>query len=897
MKAARRIVYETTYNPIIEYFNWINSNRKKVGNKVYRVYKELVRLIHDPNSEWEYNPKRANHAIEFIENYCRHSKGKMGGKPFILELWEKALVAAAFGIVHKIDGTRKYQEVMLIVARKNGKSTLAAAIGLYLQIADQEPGSEIFAVAPLALETKIPTTSGMKTMGEIKIGDYVFTPQGKPTRVYYISPIVLYDTYKIYFDDGATVIATGNHLWEIEELCSNGLGKPLAWKRKTVATKDIKIKYGGRKASRIKIASAYEMEDKSLPIKPYTLGVWLGDGRNNRGMICGHCSDSDVIEGIKSDGYEISFSKQQSNTRYYTVLGLRTLLRVNNLLNNKHIPEEYFFASVSQRRRLLMGLMDTDGTITKTGECRYTGNCYNICRDVHRLVKSLGYKAHIHETRDQNGKPIWIISFKALQNDGYIFDLKRKRDRQPVKGCTGKTKYRYITEIKKIDPLPCRCISVDDPQNLFVIGEELIITHNTKKDQAKIIWLEAKRMVKKSPVLLKRIKPLVAEMVADFNDSFFKPLGSDSDTLDGLNVHGALLDEIHAWKDKNLYDVIVDGTGTREQPLILITSTAGTIRESIYDLKYDEAEMVINGYEDPNGYKNERLLPIIYELDKRDEWMDPEAWMKANPGLGTIKKLDTLQSKVNKAKANPILVKNLICKDFNVRETTHEAWLPFEAINNTATFDIAKLKPKYGIGGTDLSSTTDLTAAKVIFMVPGDPHIYVLQMYWLPEDLLEKRTKEDKIPYDIWQDRGLLRVSPGNKVHPKHVTEWFVEIREKHGIYLPWIGYDAWSADYWVEEMAGQFGKEAMIKVHQGKKTLSGPMKSLGADLESKLIVYNNNPIDKWCLSNTAIDIDKNDNIQPVKTSNQRRRIDGTAALLNAYVVLQDKLSDYLNMI
>jgi phage terminase large subunit-like protein len=170
-------------------------------------------------------------------------------------------------------------------------------------------------------------------------------------------------------------------------------------------------------------------------------------------------------------------------------------------------------------------------------------------------------------------------------------------------------------------------------------------------------------------------------------------------------------------------------------------------------------------------------------------------------------------------------------------------------------------------------------------------------MYWLPEDLLEQRAKEDSVPYDLWHEQGLLRTTPGNSVHPKFVTEWFVELRDEYNIYLPWIGYDSWSAKYWVEEMQGQFGLEAMIPVIQGKKTLSAPMKLLGADLESKKIVYNNNPIDKWCLSNTAIEIDKNLNIQPSKTNNQRRRIDGTAALLNAYVVLQDKKNEYMNMI
>ncbi|MDD5589466.1 MAG: terminase large subunit [Candidatus Nanoarchaeia archaeon] len=562
----KRIKYDEKYNPILEYYDWILNNREKVCNKIYLVYSEIKRVIEDNNSIWEYNSKKANKAIEFIENFCKHSKGKMGGKPFILELWQKSLIAATFGIVHKIDNTRKYQEVLFIVARKNGKSTLAAGIGLYLMVADNEPGSDIFACA-------------------------------------------------------------------------------------------------------------------------------------------------------------------------------------------------------------------------------------------------------------------------------------------------------------------------------------------TKKDQAKLIWLEAKRMVKKSPVLLKRIKPLVSEMVSDFNDSSFKPLGADSETLDGLNVHGAMLDEIHAWKTKDLYDVIVDGTTSRDQPLIFITTTAGTIRESIYDIKYDEAELVINGYSDENGYKNERLLPIIYELDNRSEWTDEVNYLKANPGLGTIKKTDQLQAKVDKAKSNALLIKNLLCKDFNIRETSSEAWLPFEIILNKETFDINELKPKYGVGGTDLSSTTDLTAAKVIFMLPGKNKIYVISMYWLPEDLLEKRSREDKIPYDIWRDIGLLRTCEGNTVHAKYVTEWYVEIMNKYGIYLPWIGYDSWSAKYWVEEMKGYFGEESMIPVIQGKKTLSGPMKKLGADLESKLIIYNNNPIDKWCLSNTAIDVDKNDNIQPIKTSNQRRRIDGTAALLNAYVVLQDKMQDYINMI
>lgn len=420
----------------------------------------------------------------------------------------------------------------------------------------------------------------------------------------------------------------------------------------------------------------------------------------------------------------------------------------------------------------------------------------------------------------------------------------------------------------------------------------------TKRDQSKIIWLEAKRMIRKSPALSSRAKTLVAEIDTEYNDGVFKPLASDSDTLDGLNVHCVLMDEIHQWKQgKALYDIMADGVSAREQPLDYITSTAGTIREDIYDQKYEEAEMVINGYADPDGYKDEHFIAFIYELDSRKEWTDEKCWKKANPGLGTIKNYNALKAKVEKAQKNPILVKNLLCKEFNIRETSSEAWLTFEQANNTEMFDISELKPRYGIGGVDLSATTDLTAAKVIFKVPDDEKIYVISMYWLPEDLVDKRVQEDKIPYDVWIEKGYVRTCRGNKISYKDVKAWFVEVQEKYDIYLNLIGYDSWSAAYFVEDMQDYFGTSTMVPVIQGKKTLSQPMKRLGADLENHLIVYNNNPVDKWCLCNTAVDVDKNDNIQPIKTSKPRRRIDGTAALLDAYVVLQNNYSEYMSLI
>ena len=419
----------------------------------------------------------------------------------------------------------------------------------------------------------------------------------------------------------------------------------------------------------------------------------------------------------------------------------------------------------------------------------------------------------------------------------------------------------------------------------------------TKQDQAKIIWEESKRMVNKSPVLRKRIKPLVAKLSSEeFNAGVFRPLASDTSTLDGLNIHCALMDEIHQWKNgKALYDIIADGVAAREQPLVFITSTAGTVRDDIYDDIYDQCERIINGYDDPNGYRDERTIAFVYELDKRAEWTDEKCWKKANPGLGTIKNLDTLRHEVEKAKQDPMLVKNLVCKQFNIRETTSEAWLTFEQLDNRETFDLKALKPRYGIIGADLSSCIDLTCATMIFQVRGDERIYVEQMYWIPQDNLQKRIHEDKIPYDIWIEQGWCRTSPGNKIDYHLLVEWFKEQQEQKDIYIWRGGYDSWSAKYFVDDLEAEFGKGIMEPVIQGKKTLSAPMKSLGADLTKKVVVYNNNPILKWCLTNTSVDVDKNDNIQPAKVNEGKttRRIDGLASLLDAYVIRDKYLEEY----
>lgn len=428
-------------------------------------------------------------------------------------------------------------------------------------------------------------------------------------------------------------------------------------------------------------------------------------------------------------------------------------------------------------------------------------------------------------------------------------------------------------------------------------GPEIYSVASTR-DQAKIVWTEAKRMRNKAPSIRSRTRSTISEIAYDDMDGIFKPLASNADNLDGLNVSGVLMDEFQQWKNgMTLYNIMADGITARDQPMIFMTSTAGVVREDIYDEIYAEAKKIINGYSDPNGYQDIRTLPFIYELDKRSEWTEEDKWVKANPNLGVSKSLKTLREKVERAKANPLQVKNLLTKEFNIPETAGDVWLTFEAIDNRATFDIGQLKPDYAIAGVDLSKTTDLTSACIIFNRPKDSALYVYSMFWMPADNVEKRTLEDKVPYDKWVEQGYLRTCQGNTISYKDIISWFQELREKYDIYLSWVGYDSWSAQYFVDELSTLYGDYTMEAVIQGKKTLSLPMQSLGKDLEAHRVNYNNNPVLKWNMTNVAVDVDKNGNIQPIKPFNKRQRIDGFSALLDAYVARDRHMEEYKNLI
>lgn len=429
----------------------------------------------------------------------------------------------------------------------------------------------------------------------------------------------------------------------------------------------------------------------------------------------------------------------------------------------------------------------------------------------------------------------------------------------------------------------------------------------TSRSQASLSYGAALKMLKRSRdlsnVLVKGTVPDRDEdgIKYDKNDGYITVLTNQTRHLDGLNVHYCLFDELAAVTNRDQYDLIRQAMSSRNQPMMWEITTNGFERENLFDDQYEYACNILDG-------KNEddRMLPFIFELDDRTEWLDDRNWIKANPGLGVIKKWEALKDNVNKGMQDPSFLPTLMTKDFNMPESRAAAWLTFEeAVCPEPMPELPEsgrysdIGFRYGIAGFDASDTTDLSAAKMLMMRPDDPKIYELSMYWLPEEALNKgdgyRRERDDVPYRQWEERGLLRTVPGNTIPKRVFIDWLEEVKQNYDVWTFAIGYDPWHVIGMDEELlTGYVGKGMCEPVRQGPKTLSQPMKQFRAQLAGNLIVDGNNPINSWCRMNTSIKTDVNANIQPVKLGGKaKNRIDGMMAELCAYIAYMRHKEEY----
>lgn len=422
-------------------------------------------------------------------------------------------------------------------------------------------------------------------------------------------------------------------------------------------------------------------------------------------------------------------------------------------------------------------------------------------------------------------------------------------------------------------------------------------------NQASLGYGAAMHMLRKSPKLRKWIREGAVKerdnqsgLVCDAALGYICTLSGDSKSLDGLDVSFAVLDELAAWKTRGVYDLVKQAVGAREQPLIMAISTQGFIRDSIWDSQLEYANRWLDGEVD-----DDRFLALLYEMDDRSEMYDESAWPKSNPGLGTVKRMEYMRSMSQKARNDPQFVPTFLTKDLDIPANQAAAFLTYEECVNTETYEVPSGVQPYCIIGFDAADFIDLTAARALFMLPGDSHIYERSMYWMPAVQAEidsnRQGERDAVPYQMWAAKGYLRLVDQNNVPRQVLLDWIQELYDEG--FIPFaVGYDPWHIEQPIQEQLRMMvGEGRAVSVRQGVLTLSNPMKQLKSDLRDKRIVDNHNPVNEWCRMNVAAKTDINGNVQPVKVSDAKHRIDGFMAELDAYTVLMNMHDEYTRLI
>lgn len=343
----------------------------------------------------------------------------------------------------------------------------------------------------LPLDTKIPSPNGWMTMGDLKVGDFVFSDKGVPIKISAISDIFInHDCYKLYFDDGSTVVADAEHLWEVRKQGRNKTPVVLTTKEMFEQSATF-VDSRNKEVSKfsIKVSDPVQYHKKEIEIDPYTLGVWLGDGSSADGRLT--CIFDDLLEYKKHIPYNFSESHRKENDGIYfgTMYNLYTDLKKYNLLKNKHIPTDYLINDVENRLELLRGLMDTDGWVEKNGQ-----NCISLSyskypqliEDVYELLCSLGFKVFRKEYKKTNSVRFY---FQCPKSKFEIFKLSRKLDkqRQEIK-VSSYINSRFIRKIEKVETVPTKCIVVDSDNHLFLCSKHFIPTHNSTTTCGFILW-------------------------------------------------------------------------------------------------------------------------------------------------------------------------------------------------------------------------------------------------------------------------------------------------------------------------------------------------------------------------------------------------------------------------
>ena len=419
----------------------------------------------------------------------------------------------------------------------------------------------------------------------------------------------------------------------------------------------------------------------------------------------------------------------------------------------------------------------------------------------------------------------------------------------------------------------------------------------TTRDQAKIVFNEAKRMIKASGATLgKFLSSYRNEIQYENNDSFFQPLSAEANSLEGLNIHAASVDELHAHKTREVWDVLDSGTGGRSQPLLIIITTAGDEITGICYENREYCENVLNGL-----FDDDEWFMYIASIDSAgdagidgpgDDALDPAVWIKANPNIPYIETLEAdLETQARKAQNSPASLGNFKIKRCNVWTNEVSAWLDLNRWNACEQpLTEADLVGRLCYGGLDLSSTDDLSALVWLFPPDDDDEPwYVLPRAWIPSDNVQERARRHRVPYQQWISDGLIRATPGDIIDQKFIEASIAEDAARFNV-IDLAVDRAFQAGQIMVNLQEDHGIE-VTGFGMGYLSMAAPTRELEVMIGSKAIAHNGDPVLRWNISNTVVRVDPAGNMKPDKAQS-RRKIDLTVALLQALgVALKDMQS------
>lgn len=856
----------------------------------------------------EFDPVAVDHVIDCLK-LMRHTQGKWAGHSFAPDAWEVAFVIAPiFGWVRKVGDKRLriIRSAWVEVPRKNGKG--------------------------IDVDEEILTADGWKRFGDLRIGDRVHAEDGSLAPVSFVSPDHHLDCFRVTFGDGRSVVCDSDHLWTVWDRYGHDHE---AWKRThskgswvTIDTPTLfkNQRCGSRGDTRYSVRTdrVIHRPDVALPVDPYVLGYWLGDGTSASAQFTIDDDDyPNFVRMVGKAGYLAWVSHR--NGSHSVVAGVTTSsrkrdgrdslqkrLRELGVLGNKHVPDEFLLAGDGQRLALLRGLMDSDGTcIGKDGHsprCEFTATNRSLADAALFLARSLGWKATIHEGRatfeGRDCGPKWRISWSA-KSDCSPFSLPRKTARLAAAGRHTRSNTATIAKVERVQNATTRCIQVDHPSHQFLVGRGLIPTHNTtlaaglglylafadgengaqviaaagSKDQAMNAYRPAMLIAQASPELKSAgVEAMKKEIVRGVDQSFFKAVGSIGDLLQGTNPNGYIADEMHVHKDTSVIDALESGTGAREQPLGFIITTADDgRRNSPYSIHRERVERLCK-----NVFENASEYGVIFAAAPDDDPFAEATWRRANPGFGVSPSPEFMRSESEKAKDSPANLARFLRLNLNVRTKQETKFLPMDAWDaNTCPVLEDELAGRVAFGGLDLSAISDLTSLAWLF--PDDEGGYdAIWRIWTPEENLPALDKRTAGNASVWVKQGLLVTTPGNVVDYDWIHAQITKDLDAFDVQA--LGFDKWNATQLVNDLQAE--DAPMVEVRQGFVTMSPALKEvqrllLEGKASGPVLRHADNAAVRWQVDNLAVDMDPAGNVKPNKAKGMDK-IDSVAALVDA---------------